>query len=235
MTNSDRLYTAMRDFTNTRRENREIYLRKKRQLESYKGSEGYQKDLDAAMKIRKDADEAARIACKKVVDEALAAMDKVNSSRGVTPPSDEMIRILTVARMIKKPSMKTLDAIANSLEGNALALAALTDIGREAWKDDPAVIHHIEFAHNYGTMAAKGYDAEKVHNAIVHLGKACGEIMRGSGAKRAAELAASAHARQFGGKYDPDDLKQEEPYMTEREFYDRTIGVDYDAFTKAVN
>lgn len=235
MTNTDRLYTAMRDFTNARRENREIYLRKKKQLESYKGSAGYEKDLDAAMKIRKDADEVARVACKKVVDEALAAMDKVNSSRGVTPPSDEMIRILTVARMIKKPSMKTLDAIANSLEGNALALSALTDIAREAWEDDPSVIHHIEFTHNYRAMAAKGYDAEKTHDAIVSLGKTCGEIMRGSGAKRAAEIAAANHARMYGGKYDPDDLKQEEPYMTEREFYDRTISVDYDAFAKAVN
>ena len=235
MTNTDRLYTAMRDFTNTRRENREIYLRKKKSLEGYKGSEGYQKDLDAAMKIRKEADEVARVACQKIVDEALADMVKKNRSRGVTPPTDEMIRILTVARMMKKPSFPTLDAIANSLGGNALALAALTDIGREAWKDDPAVIHHMEFTRNYSAMATDEMGASAAHDAIKALGKSCGEIMRGSGAKRAAELAASNHARIYGGKYDPDELNQEEPYMTERDFYNRTLSVDYDLFAKAVN
>lgn len=235
MTNTDRLYTAMRDFTNTRRENREKFLRVKKSLEGYKGSKQYDEEIKKAMKIRQDADEVARKDCKRIVDEALADMVKVNSSRGVTPPSDEMIRILTVARMIKKPSMKTLDAIANSLDGNALALAALTDIGREAWKDDPAAIHHLEFVRNYGVMATKGYDPENAQKVITDLGRACGEIMRGSGAKRAAELAASNHARRFGGTYDPDDLKQEEPYMTERDFYNRTLNVDYDLFAKAVN
>ena len=234
MTNTDRLYTAMRDFTNTRRENRETFLRKKKSLEGYKGSKQYDEDIKKAMKIRTDADETARQACRKVVDEVLNDMVKKNGSRGLTPPSDEQIRILTVVQMMKKPSFSTLDAIANSLEGNALALAALTDIAREAWKDDPSVIHHIEFTRNYNAMATNEMGASVVHDAIKSLGKSCGEIMK-SGVKRAAELAKENHARLYGGTYDPDDLPQEEPYMTERDFYNRTLSVNYDLFAKAVN
>ena len=74
MTNTDRLYTAMREFTNTRRQNRDIYLQTKKRLDTYKGSEGYQADLDKAMKQRRDADESARKICKKEVTEALDSM-----------------------------------------------------------------------------------------------------------------------------------------------------------------
>lgn len=234
MSNTNRLYTAMRDFTNTRRENREIYLQKKQSLERFRGSAGYQKDLDAAMKIRKDADEVARVACQKIVDETLADMVKKNNSRILTPPSDETIRILTVAQMIKKPTKPTLDAIARSVGGNPLALAALTDIAREAWKDDPNVLNHMEFTRNYNAMATVELGASVAHDAIRSLGKSCSEIMRSS-AERAAELAASIHSKHFGGTYDPDDLPQEAPFTSEQDFFERTLSVDFALFSKAVN
>ena len=233
MTNTDKLYTAIRDFTNTRRENRETYLRKKKGLESYKGSAGYQKDLDAAMKVRKDADKIARDACKKTVDEALNDMIKKNQSRGIVPPSDEAIRILTVAQMLKKPSKSTLDSIANSLGGNALALAALTDIAKEAYKDDPNRLE--QYIRNYAADATEDLGAAEAQAAIKTLGSVCSRIMNGSGANHVRELTAEHHKRVYNQDYDPDDLPQEEPYSSERDFYDRTISVKYDLFAKAVN
>lgn len=232
MTNTDRLYTAMRDFTNTRRENRETFLRTKKRLEGYKGSKQYDEDIKKAMKIRTDADEIARQACKKVVDETLNDMVKKNGTRGLTPPTEEQIRILTVAQMLKKPSKPTLDAIANSLGGNALALSALNDIAREAYKDDPDIL--ARYTSNYAAKATEEMTAGDVHAAIRSLGKSCGDIMKSS-VKKAAEIAKENHTRLYGGTYDPDDLPQEEPYMTERDFYNRTISANYDLFAKAVN
>lgn len=233
MTNTDRLYTAMRDFTDKRRENREIFLRKKKSLEGYKGSAGYQKDLDAAMKIRKDADEVARKECQRIVDETLADMVKKNGSRTVAVPTDEHIRLLTVAKMMKKPSKEALDNIANSLEGNALALAALNDIAREAWNNDDKVVR--DFLPNYETKATSELSAGYVNDTIRGLGRTCSEIMKSSGISRVRELGLKHNATMYGAKYDPDDYPLEEPYTSERDFYKRESGVDYDLFAKAVN
>ena len=230
MTNTERLYEAMRDFTDKRRENREIFLKKKKSLEGYKGSPGYQKDLDAAMKIRKDADEAARKACQQIVNETLTDMVKKNGSRTIAAPTDEHIRLLTVAKMMRKPSKEALNNIANSLGGNALALAALTDIARQAWKNDKH-----PFIPNYGAKATGDLSADYVNDTIRSLDHTCAEIMKGSGISRVREIGLKHNAAIFGAKYDPDDYPLEEPYQTERDFYKRETGVDYDLFSKAVN
>ena len=243
MANTDRLYEALRAFTDKRIENRDAYLRRKKSLEEYKGSAGYQKDLDAAMKIRKDADDAARKECQRIVDEALADMAKKNASRTFEAPTDEQIRLLTVAGMIKKPSRETLDTIANSLGGSPLALAALTSIAKEAWKDDTngtsKYVPHYE-------AAAGEYTADSVRSIIKGLRDRCTRIMNGSGASLVREEMAKVHQTRYGGEYDADELPQEKPYTSKSDFYSRELGmmfsangngvaVDYDRFSKAVD
>lgn len=239
MTNTDRLYTAIRDFTNARSVNRETYLSKKKRLESYRGSDGYKKELDEEMKKRKKADAEARDVCRKIVNETLADMKKANGKRGVVPPSDEHIRLLTVAQMMKKPSISTLESIAASLGGNAVALAALSDIAREAWKDDPDHAP-VRLAVGFGRYATDSYEAREAENMIDTLAKVCGQIMDGHGVTRSAELAAKHNATINGVNVDWDDLPQDAPYTVEREFYERSMsgrvdGFDYSLFAKAVN
>lgn len=234
MRNTERLFNAMKDFTDKRRANRETFLKKKNSLRSYQGSAGYQKDISAAMKIRNDADEEARKECEKIVNEVLSDMLKKNGERKIEAPTDEQVRILTVAQMLKKPSKAALDSIANSLDGNALSLAALTDIAREAWKDEPNVID--TYITNYEQYAARALSAQVVTEAIAELRGVCSVIRKGSGANRIREYGAEYHVKHYGAEYDPDELPQEEPYTTEREFYKRELnGVDYDLFAAAVN
>lgn len=231
MTNTDRLYTAIRDFTNARSAHREEFLRKKRSLETYKGSAGYEKDLKAARKMREDADAAARAICQKDVDAALQAMQKANSKRGVIAPTEDQVRILQVAQMLKKPTKPTLDAIANSLGGNSLSLLALSDIARDAWAGEEE-----RFTMNYSSLATAEMSAHDAAEAIRSLGRTCVQIMNGSGANRAREIGADKAKRIHGANYDPDDLPQEAPYMTESEFYSRELpGANYSLFAKAVN
>ncbi len=243
MTNTERLFIAMRDFTDKRRENREAYLRRKKSLEGYRGSAGYQKDLDAAMKIRKDADASARKECQRIVDEALADMAKKNASRTVEAPTEEQIRLLTVAGMIKKPSRDMLDTIANSLGGSPLALAALTSIAKEAWKDDTKGTS--QFVPHYEAEAGE-YTADSVKSIIRGLRDRCTRIMNGSGASLVREEMAKVHQTRYGGSVDTDDLPQEKPYTSKSDFYSRELGmmfsangngvaVDYDRFSKAVD
>lgn len=239
MTNTDRLYTAIRDFTNTRRANRDAYLAKKKRLESYKGSDGYKKELDEEMKKRNKADAEAGEICKKIIRETVADMRTANGKRGVVPPSDEHIRLLTVAQMIKKPSISTLESIAVSLGGNAVALSALTDIAREAWKDDP---EHAptRLSIGFNRFATESYEAQEAESMIDTLEKACFQIIDGHGVPRSLEIAAKHNANITGVKVDWDELKQDEPYTVESEFYERTMsgrvdGFNHSLFAKAVN
>lgn len=234
MKNTTYLYDAMREFTNTRRENRRIYLEKKRNLDAYKGSQGYDADLKLAMDKRNESDAEARAKCEKIVTSALNLMVDANNKRKLTAPTTEMVNILTVARMLHKPAKPTLDAIANSLDGNALALAALSDIARDAWKDDPNRL--AQFTRNYTAQATVEMGAEDAHLAIKDLGKRCFEIMNSSGANKVREMGAKQSKRLHGNNYDPDNLPQEEPYTSERDFYQRELSsAGYDLFCAAVN
>ena len=231
MTHTDYLYRAMQDFTNARAENRRVYMERKRQLSAYQGSEGYKKELDEAMKKRRDADSVAREKCKKTVSDALDMMQRDCEKRAMTPPTTEMVNLLTVARMLDKPSKATLDAVANSLGGNALALAALNDIAHNAWKDE----RESYYIPNYAARATNELTGEAVESAIRGLRRRCSEIMNSTGASRLRERTAKMNATHYGGEVDPDELPQEAPYDSERDFYKRELSVDYDLFAKAVN
>lgn len=242
MTNTDKLYEAVKTFTDKRRENREAYLRKKKSIEGYRGSAGYSTDLEKAMKIRKDADAVAREECKKVVDEAIAEMYKKNRSRTFEAPTEEQIRLLTVAGMIRKPSRETLDTIANSLGGSPLALAALTSIAKEAWKGEK----EENYVPNFEAQATDGYTAESTAAMIRALHDKCRHIMSGSGANMVREELAKVHQKHHGGEVDMDELPQEEPYESKSDFFRRELGtyftpngnatpINYALFSKAVD
>lgn len=233
MSNTDRLYFAMRDFTDKQRENRDKFIKRKKDLEKYRGSEGYQRNLDEAIEIRKKADDEARKECEKIVEETIADMIKKNQSRKLEAPTDEQIRFLTVAQMMEKPSKTALDSIANSLGGNGLALAALSTIARKAWKDDPDIMNR--WVPRYEEMATDNLSMEYVSSMIQNLRSNCARILQSNGANPIRAEIAERHARQYGGVADPDDLPAREPYQTESDFYNRELGGNYGLFAKAVN
>lgn len=231
MTNTDSIYRTMQVFTDTRRENRRIYLERKRELDAYQGSDGYQREMARAKEKREAADAAARAECQRKADVFLKAMATANGKRKLSPPTADMVQALTVLQMLKHPSLATLDQAANALSGNGLALAALTDLAREAWKDVPDV-----YIPNYADKATAELDGETVNKAIRDLGHRCQEIMNSSGADRVRERGADRNMRVNGAPYDPDELPQEPPYDSERDFYQRELSwINFDLFQKAVN
>lgn len=236
MTNTNSLYTAMRDFRAAQIRNRETYMQKKRSLDKFKGSAGYGEDLAKLRKERETADAAARAACAEKVNYAIKCMSDYNLQRKAAAPTEEHLRLLTAASMIKKPDRLLLDSIANSLDGNAVALAVLDDIARAALTDpekmyDPAYRHRI----NYKAKATKEISVPDAQEVINALAKRCENIMNGSGAKHNAQMSADYNKKLYGRNYDPDDLPQEAPYESERDFYNREIFVNYDLFAEAVN
>lgn len=234
MTNTDSLYVAMNDFRKAQIASRETYLQKKRNLDRYKGSEGYSSDLQKIRKERDDANAAARATCKEKVDLIFKCMMNANRKRAATPPTEEQLRLLNAASMMKKPSKLMLDSIANSMNGNAVGLAVLDDIAKAAWADDPNALNR--FTPNYAAMADKEMSVPDAEEAIRSLANTCSRIMNGSGANHIREMGAEHNRKMYGMQYDPDDFEQEKEYSTERDFYNRELSSgSYETFAAAVN
>ena len=234
MTNTFALYDAMSDFRKAQIASRETYLQKKKRIDPYAGSTGYEDDLKKIREERNQANAAARAACKAKIDPIFKAMREANAKRSIAAPSEEAIRILTVASMLKKPSKSFLDAVSNSLDGSALCLAALDSIARSAWENDPDPNKRWT-PHYEASAAAKELDPQYAADAIKALQNTCNEILNGSGANRVRERGADRNMRVHGMAYDPDDLPQEPEYMTEQDFYKREGSSDYELFAAAVN
>ena len=224
------LYDAMNDFRKAQIANRESYLKKKKELDRYVGSVGYADDLQKIRDERNKANAAARAACKAKIDPIFNNMREANAKRGITAPSEEAIRILTAVKMLPKPSRTFADCVANSLGGNALALAVLDQIMRDAWKDD-----HVSVPSYSTGRAAKELDPQIVAEAINGLQRTCNDILDGTGANRIREMGADRNKRIHGGQYDPDELPQEPEYASEQDFYKREGSADYALFAAAVN
>lgn len=234
MSRTFELYDAMNDFRKTQILNRKNYLAMKNSLDRYSGSAGYADDLKNLQEERNRANDAARAACKAKIEPIFNNMREANAKRRISAPSEEAVRILTVVKMLKKPSKVFMDSVANSLEGNALALAALDTIMHDAWKDELNIANRV--TPNYSTgRAAKELDPQVVAEAINNLQHTCNKILDSSGANRIREIGADRNKRIHGGQYDPDDLPQEEEYISEEDFFKRECSVDYALFAAAVN
>lgn len=225
MTNTEYLYNAMKRFTEARAAARETYLQTMKKYETAKGSPYYTEQKDKAMKVRNDAVEAAKAECVKTVDNALSLMRRTSGERPMKAPTEEQLRILQMLKMRKTVTPNELQAAANAMDGNGAALAVLNEIAHEQ--------NHTP--RNYTAMATDGLPAAAADEAITTLTKACKSILE-SGVNRAARIAADHNARINGVKVDPDDLPQEKPYASERDFYERAMPwTPFDVFSKAVN
>ena len=235
MTRTVELYEAMNEFRKAQIANRTKYLEKKKSLDRYTGSVGYADDLKKIQDERNQANAAARAVCKAKIDPIFKAMREANVKRGIEAPSEEALRILSAVKMLEKPSKAFMDCVANSLGGNALALVCLTQIMRDAWKDDPDMLERIIASYSDG-RAAKELDPQYVAEAIRDLQDRCNEILASSGASWIREMSADRSHRMHGGQYDPDDLPQEQEYSSSTDFYNREArGLNYDLFCAAVN
>lgn len=234
MDNAYYLYEAMNEFRKAQIANRETYLNKKQGLDRYKGSVAYDEELKQFQEERSQANAAARAACKAKIDPIFKAMHETNAKRGITAPSEEAIRILTAVKMLKKPSKPFLDCVANSLGGNALALAVLSEIARDAWKDELLIENRV--VPDYSSRAANELNPDGAAEAINSLQRTCNEIINGSGANRGREMWAKRNQQINGGQFDPDEFPQEPAYESEKDFYTRELPwTNYDSFVAAVN
>lgn len=232
------LFDALRSFDNRRRNNRRIYDEYVKSQERFKGSEGYRKDVSDAAARRKADDDEARAAAAKTINDCLQKMRKNASQLAIDAPTTEMVNILQVLNMktvANRPSKQLLDMVAQSMNGNYLALSALDDIADRFYpktgvKDKPA---EERFHTNYSAMAT-GMNADKANRILDRITAGAREILS-SPVESFTFYEAKAIQAKYGKDYSVDDLPQRDPLTDERSFYGNFVPADqYDDFMKAV-
>lgn len=239
MTNTERIYQAMKKFQSVRMAARSEYLETMGKLDTARGSQFYDDEQARAMTRRNERLDAAAIECKHDVDYALDKMREAVNKRQFAVPSDEMLRVLQLLQMrkpitgsgedavIARGALRTeLDAAAITMNGNGSALRVLQEIA-----DNLGVV-----GANYKAMAVDGLSRGDADETLRYITKSLGNnIADRVGARRAAVLAAEHAKRNHGTNYDADMLPAETPYESERDFYAGMLSVPFEVLDKTFN
>lgn len=224
MTNTERLYQAMKRFTDTRREAREAYMQTMAKYQTAKGSPFYQEQQEQAQKERADKVNRAKGECLASIKVALSDMRKASENKPMQAPTEEQLRILQMLKMRTHVTDAELQTAANAMNGNGAALAIIDEIEKERGGH-----------RNYLFMAKTQLSPQAAMQAIDRLTESCRDILEHS-STRAARIAASYREHLSGNHLDADQMTQEPPYMSEEDFYGRMLpSTSYEALQRTVN
>lgn len=232
------LFSALRSFDNRRRNNKNIYLEYVESQERYKGSKAYEENIAAAAAKRKAADDESRATAVKTINDCLQKMRKNAGQMTIEAPTAEMVNMLTVLSMKPKesrPSKQLLDAVAQSMNGNYLALSALNDIADRFYpKTNLKGVPVDDRFHPDYTALATGINSEQINKILNDIAGGAREILD-SPVKSVFIDHARQRERAYGNKFDIDALPQREPLTDERAFYGNYVPAEkYELFMQAV-
>lgn len=128
MKNSELFYEAAHKFQDERQQVKAAYKARLASLEPTKGSQFYKDGLADAEDEYNRQLERLRSNAKVTLDSALDGMMQVNAKRGTVAPTQEQIAILQALQMREHLTNGELNAAANAMNGNDLALSVLNDL-----------------------------------------------------------------------------------------------------------
>jgi len=192
VSNSELFFVKAKDFQNKRKEIMDTYETRAAQLEDTKGSKYFTDEMKKATDTRDNALSALKDEYRESFRIVLDGMDKANSSRGTTPPTQEQLAILQVLQMrgvVDEPQraafQKDLDRAANTCADNAMCISVLNDISRKNG-----------FLRGYHSTA-KEMSVEDAARMIKDLHAALPDFMEHD-TGRAARLVQEHNARMYG-------------------------------------
>ena len=230
------LFDALRTFDNLRRQNRQDYLNFIKAHERFKGSEGYNKDKAAAAQKRQQADDAARKAAAEKIDACIKQMRENIGKMALAAPTAEMVNILQILNMKTSMTKGELDAAAQAMNGNSLALSALNDIADKHFpKTDVKGLPLDKRYHTNYMQYAQGLGGDLAGRYLDSIIHECKEILKSPVKSHIVENARIQQSR-YGTAYDIDDLPQRGELVSERGFFgDIVPETDYAQFMQAAN
>lgn len=128
MSNTDRLYTILKGFQDSRKEVTDTFDKRMKEIESTKGSEYYRSESHKAEQKQRNDLEQLCSKYGKQIDSVLADMRDKNANRPMIPPTDEQLRILNILKLKDKISNAELDAAAVSCADCPVALSVVNEL-----------------------------------------------------------------------------------------------------------
>lgn len=233
MSNTSKLYSAMKRYTDTMLAAREEYLGTMAKYETAKGSQFYEEQKQAARAKRIAATESIKVETAREVNAAINAMLAKADTRKLPPLTADQLGILQALKMRDRVGREELMMAGNAMEGNVTGLALIQELAQKNG-----------IPHNF-LADAKGIAGETLTKAIRDMGRRCYEAMDSDGSARvneletprAAALARAYHERRYGPTKVEDRLPTMAPYADEADFMKRmtSSGISVADFTEAVN
>ena len=227
------LFATLQKFDNERRERREEYFSWIEGHKRYTGSSGYSADRAAAEKRRKAGDAAAADAAAKKINETLQAMRANIAKLSFRAPTEEELRTLQVLNLMTTATKAEIEAVAETMSGSYLSLAALNCIANRFFNSEqrePGNRHHEDYRLRSKEMTPE--TAEKILSGVI---REANEILKSpvtAPTLSNAEMQRRIHGKQFS----VDNLPQREPLLSEREFYRSCVPAEsLDVFLKGVD
>ena len=225
------IFSALKEFDDYRREQREEFLSYKKSREQYRGSAGYSEEIRKASEKRERAVADAKKAASTKIDACLKQMRENVGKMPIKAPSQEMVNILQVLSMKSTISKQELDRAARAMEGNALGLSALNSIAdKHYYSGSPEGSSHTNYSLMSNELTEEALNSH-INNVVNH----CKGVFETS-VKRAAYLEARRQTA-MGINVDYDALTQREPLTTANDFYSDIMqgSTTIDSFYQAVN
>lgn len=192
MSNTNQIFKLAKEYQDKREMINNAFNKRATEIEDAKGSRYYDTEIKKATDTQRTALENLSKEYVPLFDNVLQAMKKANENRGMTPPTEEELRLLQLLKMKEKITEAELDAAANTLKGNATCLAVLTEISRKQG--------YIRGYMSYSD--SKEMPVETTESIIRELVKAIRDFIEYDTPK-AARIAREYHEAYYGAAGDP--------------------------------
>lgn len=220
MNNTNVFFALMKKYQDDRNEIISSYETRVKQLEPTRGSVYFTDE----MKKAEDEKDAALKQLKgefwDYISKPLYEMRITNKNRGMTPPTEEELRLVQLLKMKENTNEAELRAAANTLKHNATCLSILAEIARK----NNIYVNFITFADS------KELPVDAAETYINSLTEATKDFIEYD-TTRASRVARKYHENIYGVDINAPALPKRRIFETKEECFEEFIGLSGDAYT----
>ena len=211
MKNTDRLYELAQEYQDKRKEILHAYDKGMTSIERLKGSPAYAEDAKKITNERDQEISKLKEVYKPKIDLYVSSMKRINSARGLTPPTEEELRLIQALKLKDNLTNTDLDLAAVTLEGNDLCISLLNELAAKAG-------HLRKYHAKSDTMPVK-----EAENAIDIIATEVSDFIEYD-TSRIARIGAKHNQMLYG--QEPTSLAKRKEFDSKLSFYSVIAGLD---------
>lgn len=185
ITNTDLFYTKANQFQYQRVKIVEEYENKARMLEKFKGSAGYDKEMQELAKAKDEKIKAIQEEYRPIFHAIFSGMMDAIGRRSMKAPTNEQVNLLNMLKMKRRVTAEEVERVAASVKDNPIAISVLREI---------AVDHHLP-----GSLAGESEEMASEKAAAIVSGMMSGmEDFLMYDTTKASRMAKEFHELRYG-------------------------------------